>query len=37
MGYSQAAEVMRQLGPSFEAVRPDRFAGLLKGAQAGGG
>jgi hypothetical protein len=31
MGYSQARAVMEQLGPSFEAMRPDRFAGLLVG------
>lgn len=32
MGYSQAAEVMRQLGPSYEVARPDHFVGLLKTA-----
>ena len=37
MGYSQARQVMGQLGPSYEAVRPDRFAGLLRAAYAVGG
>jgi hypothetical protein len=32
MGYSQAREVMQQLGPGYQAVRPDRFVGLIKGA-----
>ena len=32
MGYSQAKAVMQRLGPSYEVVRPDHFAGLLKGA-----
>jgi len=32
MGYSQARAVMAKLGPSYQAVRPDHFAGLLKTA-----
>ena len=32
MGYAQAKQVMDQLGPSFVAVRPDRFVGLIRGA-----
>jgi putative glycoside hydrolase with GxGYxYP motif/GxGYxY motif-containing protein len=36
MGYSQAREVMKELGPSFTVVRPDRFVGLLKGTYGGG-
>ena len=31
MSYAQARQVMDQLGPSFIAVRPDRFVGLIKG------
>ena len=34
MGFSAAQQVMRDLGPSYVAVRPDRFLGLLKGAGA---
>jgi hypothetical protein len=40
MGYSQARAVMQGLGPAFEAVRPDRFVGLVRaayGAYAGFG
>ena len=33
MGATQAVEVMQKLGPSFVAVRPDRFVGLLRAAQ----
>jgi hypothetical protein len=36
MGYSQAREVMQQLGPGYQAVRPDRFVGLIRGAAAAG-
>jgi hypothetical protein len=32
MGFTQARQVMAQLGPSYEAVRPDRFAVLLSEA-----
>ena len=32
MGFTAAKEVMRELGPNYVAVRPDRFLGLLKGA-----
>jgi len=32
MGPSAAVQVMKQLGPNYVAVRPDRFFGLLKGA-----
>jgi hypothetical protein len=32
MGFTQARQVMAQLGPSYEAVRPDRFAALLSEA-----
>src|SRR5207244_1009809 len=35
MSYFQARQVMDQLGPSFVAVRPDRFVGLVKGANGG--
>jgi hypothetical protein len=35
MSYSDAREVMERLGPSYEAVRPDRFVGLIKGAYPG--
>jgi hypothetical protein len=37
MSYSQAKEVMERLGPGYQAVRPDHFAGLLKGAYHVGG
>jgi hypothetical protein len=37
MGYSQARQVMDQLGPSFAAVRPDRFVGLIEGTYGTGG
>jgi hypothetical protein len=33
MSYAKAAAIMRQLGPSFQAVTPDTFAGLLRGSQ----
>jgi hypothetical protein len=33
MGATQAVQVMQKLGPSFVAVRPDRFVGLLGAAQ----
>jgi len=35
MSYGEARQVMDQLGPSFTAVRPDRFVGLIKGANGG--
>ena len=31
MSYGEAKQVMDQLGPSYVAVRPDRFVGLIKG------
>jgi len=39
MGATQAVQVMQKLGPSFVALRPDRFVGLLRTAPppAGGG
>ena len=37
MGFSSAKQVMSELGPSYVAVRPDRFLGLLKGAGLGAG
>jgi hypothetical protein len=33
MGLSQAEAVMRDLGPGFTAVRPDRLIGLVRGAR----
>jgi hypothetical protein len=33
MGFKEAEQVMQQLGPGFVAVRPDRFIGLIEGAQ----
>jgi hypothetical protein len=32
MSYGQARQVMEALGPTFEAVRPDRLIGLVRGA-----
>jgi hypothetical protein len=32
MGYGQACDVMKRLGASFEAVRPDHFVGLIRQA-----
>jgi hypothetical protein len=34
MGFTQARQVMQALGPSYEVVRPDRFAAMLQ--RAGG-
>jgi hypothetical protein len=32
MGFTQARQVMALLGPGYQAVRPDRFATLLREA-----
>jgi hypothetical protein len=31
MGATEARQVMAQLGPSYVAVRPDTFVGMIKG------
>jgi hypothetical protein len=33
MGFKSAEQLMQQLGPGFVAIRPDRFVGLIEGAQ----
>jgi hypothetical protein len=32
MGFDQAEQLMKDLGPGYVAVRPDRFIGLVRGA-----
>ena len=36
MGFAEARQVMQQLGPGYEAVRPDHFIGLVKSAHGSG-
>lgn len=36
MGPTEALKIMERLGPGYTAVRPDRFIGLVKGAEQGG-